>query len=285
MSDVSKLVIAACQRNLVAYSVYDTDKLVVSLDFDSKKHLVVANNLGLNSSSVDKICTDKFFSYLLLNSEIRLPKSFVFIDPDAPEPYQNFSRQSSKQEVVGAISALLQKYKKIVIKPNSKSRGVNVFLCQTTQEIAQAVATIFERNSYKYDHVLLVQEYVDVKNEYRVVVYDQRIMFAYLKNNSGANSKFVGNLSPLHYENATADLVTETKLLSKLEQWMQPIFQKLPLKYGGLDIVEDSNGKFVLLEINSQPGYSFFLQDNDSSQLEQFFDVFIKDLKDSNEKK
>ncbi len=196
----------------------------------------------------------------------------------------------------------------LIVKANSLSRGINVYKCENKQEVAEAVNNIFNKESKNYDHVLISQDYLEIKEEYRVVVYDQKIMFAYQKDNTsgvggenilggenrpgGANesggekimsgetkvAKFVGNLSPLHWENAIARIVKDENLLADLQKFISPIYEKLSLKYAGLDIARDKNGDFQLIEINTQPGFSYFINDNGEEELIKMFEKILSDL-------
>lgn len=303
MSRTTSIIKKACDNLNLSYELIDDSQMFLRVFLNNEKtksHLFIANNLGLNDEVVGKISQDKFYSYLLLNKTISMPKTFSFVDPKADDIYEGFSEFESNRVVVEKIMS--SHNFPVVVKANSLSRGINVYKCDNKQEVADAVNNIFNKESKNYDHVLISQDYLEIKEEYRVVVYDKQIMFAYQKDNisgvggenrlGGANesggennlggetkvAKFVGNLSPLHWENAIARLVNDENLLAELQKFISPIYEKLSLKYAGLDIARDKNGDFQLIEINTQPGFSYFINDNGEEELVKMFEKILKDL-------
>ncbi len=303
MSRTTSIIKRACDNLNLSYELIDDAQMFLRVFLNKEKtksHLFIANNLGLNDEVVGKISVDKFYSYLLLNKTISMPKTFSFVDPNADDIYEGFSKFKSNVSVVEEIAAM-HKFP-LIVKANSLSRGINVYKCENKQEVAEAVNNIFNKESKNYDHVLISQDYLEIKEEYRVVVYDQKIMFAYQKDNTsgvggenrpgGANesggekimsgetkvAKFVGNLSPLHWENAIARIVKDENLLADLQKFISPIYEKLSLKYAGLDIARDKNGDFQLIEINTQPGFSYFINDNGEEELIKMFEKILSDL-------
>lgn len=274
------LIKKACNNLGLSYQDIGHSGAFIKITLKNRKaHLCIANNLGLNTEVVEKICRDKVYSHELLSKHIRMPHSSAYVDSDPPELYQNFVKFHSHQEIVADI--LKKNPLPVVLKPNSKSMGVNVFLCTHAQEVKQAVAEIFNKNSYKYDHVLLVQEQIKIKKEFRIVVYKRSIQFAYQKDNTGQDVKFTGNLSPLHFSNAKAVLLDERKdaeLLTSLHSFLQPIFEHTDLQYAGLDIVQEESGGLCLLELNSKPGFKYFIQDNGEDTVIQMFETILSDL-------
>jgi len=47
-------------------------------------------------------------------------------------------------------------------------------------------------------------------------------------------------------------------------------------QYIGLDIVIDDKDKFWIIELNSHPGYTKFLEDNDEEHLVNMFEKILK---------
>lgn len=283
MSVTTSILKKACNQLNLKYSLIDSSGIFLEILLkNGKSKQFIANNLGINSEVVAKICKDKSYVHALLSTYIRMPKSDTYIDPDPPETYKNFTTFRSNDEI---ISDILKKREgksivefPILIKPNSGTMGINVFKCQSELDIIQAVKTIFDKKSYTYDHVLLVQEYIQIKKEYRVVVYNQKIQFAYLKDNTQATAQFTGNFSPLHYANARAAKVTDEATIVRLQEFISPIFSRLDLRYAGLDIAVDELGKLYLLEINSKPGFTYFVRDNGEQAVLKMFQEILQNL-------
>lgn len=271
------LIKKACESLGISFEVLDTGGVFIKANFkDDRFHYFIANNFGLNDECIEKICLDKTYLHDLLGKYIQMPNSVSYVDSDPPELYVTHSSFHSHQEIAQDISKKMSF--PVILKPNSKSMGMNVFLCENAEQLQKAVETIFNKNSFKYDHVLLAQEKINIKKEYRVVVYKGEIQFAYQKDNTEHDAKFIGNVSPLHFENAKAVLISNEVFLKKVEQFIQPIFEQMQLIYGGLDIAEDASGQLYLIEINSKPGYSYFVRDNGEDKVVELFKKILKDL-------
>ncbi|MCC3465308.1 MAG: alpha-L-glutamate ligase, partial [Microcoleus sp. PH2017_06_SFM_O_A] len=119
---------------------------------------------------------------------------------------------------------------------------------------------VFNVNSKDYDYVCLAQEYIDIRHEYRAVFFNHKLVLLYEKDKSDA--KFAGNLSPLHWEGAKAKHITDSEIISEIENFVRPVFEEIRINYGGFDIALDTNGKYWLIEINSSPNFEIFVRDN-----------------------
>ena len=151
-----------------------------------------------------------------------------------------------------------------------------VFLCQKKAEIANYLHKIFDVNSKDYDYVALAQEYIKIDCEYRAIFFQQKLLLLYEKDKCQAT--YTGNLSPLHWEGAKAHQITNTKIISEIENFVQPIFHELPVNYAGFDIAIDNNKNYWLIEINSAPNYDIFTRDNDPKIVVKMFQEMLKGL-------
>lgn len=279
------LIKKACDELGFSYHDIDLANVFLRINFDNEKfHLCIANNLGLNDEVVEKICRDKEYVHSLLSKYVSMPKSLTYIDSNPPDLYAEFSKFDSHEAIVNHIVKNTQF--PIIVKPNSKSMGVNVFLCHQVDDLAKAVDTIFDKNSFLYDHVLLVQERISIQKEFRVIVYDSEIQFVYQKDNTGNHAEFIGNLSPLHFSNARAVLLkkeTDMQILDNLSAFISPIFKQMKLNYAGLDIVLDTDGSLYLLEINTKPGFTYFIRDNGEHRVIELIKKILLDLAKKND--
>ena len=159
---------------------------------------------------------------------------------------------------------------------NKGSHGDNVFLCKTAEEVDHAINKIFDSNSKFYDYIALAQEYLPIQKEYRVIIFREKIIFAYEKNIEEA--QFVGNLSPLHWENSRAILVKDEGLINEFKNFISPIFTQLDLIFGGLDIVIDKDNQMWLIELNSKPGFEYFVACNGYDEVVKMYEILLRDL-------
>jgi len=260
------------------------DKLNLRYDYVDKNHDFVKiytkkgtlnfikNVTSFNSEDVSKICTDKSFTRQVLQSVINMPKTKDYIDPLIAQEYKSYTEFKSYEEVARDIEANFNF--PIIIKPNSKTRGIHVYKAYNYNDILDSVQKIFNQNQINYDYLLLAQECLEIKEEYRVVIFNQRIVLNYLKDNSKA--VFTDNLSPLHWDNSKAVEVTDLEFNQKVQEFIDPIFEKLNVIFAGLDIIIDINGEWWLIEINTFPGFKKFLENNPKSRLIKMYEEILK---------
>lgn len=260
------------------------DKLGLKYDFIDKNHDFVQiqthnqvlnfikNATPFNTEDISKICTDKSFTRQILNSVLNMAKTVDYIDPFIAQEYRSYTKFQTYEEVAKDIEANFNF--PIIIKPNSKTRGIHVYKAYNYNDILESVQKIFYQNQINYDYLLLAQEFLDIKQEYRVVFFNRIIVLSYLKDNS--NAVFTDNLSPLHWDNSKAVEITDINFNQKAQEFINPIFKKLNVVFGGLDIVVDTNGKWWLIEINTFPGFRKFLENNPKSRLIKMYEDILK---------
>ena len=270
-----KCLTQACDELGISYQFLDDNKNFVGVG-DKYKYYFVNTRTPFNEESVARICKDKYFSYLLLKDVINTPKTDSFLDPGTKEEYLQYLKEPTQEDIVKNI---LHNYTlPVVVKRNTGAQGVNVFLCRSEGEVKDAVATIFDKESKNYDYVALVQQYIELETEFRVVVYDQEIQFVYEKDIK--NASFVDNLSPLHWRGAQAILIKNEEFIQKLDQFIKPIYKKFNLNYAGFDIGLDKSGNLWLIEINTHPGFGYFVKDNGEDELVGMFKRILNSLQE-----
>lgn len=263
---------AAQSLGISVKKIGDND-VFIELSNGKKVMHMIANNTGLNSEIVKQICLDKAYTYVLLKELVNQPQTVVYIDPNPPELYKQFASTLSYDQIADEIKNTFSF--PIIIKPNSGSQGGHVFKCSSDAELIQAITTVYDKMSLLYDHVLIAQPSILIQREFRVVVYKQDIQFVYEKDITTA--EYQGNISPLHWNNSHSVLISDEILLDRIQNFIHPIFSKIPLVYAGLDIVIDQQDKMWLLEINSQPGFTYFVTDNGDTQVVKLFETVLKD--------
>ena len=264
--------ISAAQRLGLRYDFIDKNNDFVKIYIKDKTLNFIKNTTSFNTEDVSKICTDKSFTRQILNNAVNMPKTVDYIDPLIAQEYKSYTKFRTYQEVAKDIEINFNF--PIIIKPNSKTRGIHVYKAYNYNQILDSVQKIFNQNQINYDYVLLAQECLEIKEEYRVVVFNQSIVLNYLKDNS--NAVFKDNLSPLHWDNSKAMEIIDTDFNQKVQDFINPIFEQINVVFAGLDLVIDTNGKWWLIEINTFPGFRKFLENNPKSRLVQMYEDILK---------
>jgi len=269
-----KVLIAACQDLNIDFEFLHPTRNFVKVIIKNKPYFFVNYSTPFNTQSNARVFLDKGHSYHLFKEKINTPKTVSFLSPFGEEKYKEYLVHRNIDAIVAEINNIFAI--PVIIKSNHGSMGNNVFFCQDREQIELSIKQIFNVNSKDYDYVALAQEYINIANEYRAIIFNGELLLLYEK--SKANAKFVGNLSPLHWEGAKAVQITERQLVSEIEEFIQPIFQEMPLIYAGADIAIDKNGKFWLIELNSSPNYSIFTRDNEERILIEMFKKMLRTL-------
>lgn len=261
----------ACDNLNLAYHYLDKNNNFIEISTKNGPLFFTNSITPFNNESVSKICNDKEFTYLLLKEILPLPKTLGYFDPHPTKEYIQYRDYLNKTEIIDHITRNFSL--PVIVKRNTGSHGQNVFLCHTATDINQALGKIYLKRSTTYDYIALAQTYIKPKTEYRVIVFKGQVVLVYKKDNQQA--KFIGNLSPLHYEGATAKIIEDHSLLATLQNFCTPIFSKLPIIFAGLDIIEDEAGQLWLIEINSKPGFDYFLKNNNSDYLIKMYQTIL----------
>lgn len=268
----TKLIVRACQENHLDFTPVSADHEVIQIHFPHFDQLVVNSDLGLISSAEAKICLDKGYQEELLRNVVKIPYSQTYLDPNSQ--YVD-SQQGLQQSAV--VTAISQHFDfPLIVKKNHGRQGQATYLCQNQAEVEVAVAQIFSHHNWEYDHVLLAQQYIKPRAEYRAVFYQQRLEILYLKDISRAT--FAGNLSPLHYLGARAVDCVDKQLRATVQNFVQPVFNQFNLKYAGFDVIVDQNNQWWLIEINSAPGFTLYARDNSPEKVVKLFSKILTDF-------
>ena len=271
----TEALLKACNDLNIKYRDVGESGVFIEIEANGKKHHFISSRSPLNNTVIDEIARDKGHTYELLGDVIKMPKTYSYIDPKPDkeflEPYAKFKSISG---IVNDIEAKLPY--PFIIKMNRGSRGDNVYKVDDRDTAIKALETIFDKTSRKYDYVALAQEYVPIKADYRVTVVNKKIELVYRKDNT--NAKFVGNLSPLHWEGAKAVIETDADLIKRISSFILPIFDHLDLQYAGLDVVLSDNNELFLLEINTHPAYNSLVEHCGNKSLVKVFKRIINEV-------
>ena len=269
--------IKACKELNIQYEIIHKHQILVKVTLPNKTNRFFTHHYkAFNREDIVKICKDKDLSYTVLAPHIKVPKWKSYLAPNLNEKYLPLLEFPTRKTIANDIENNF-KYP-VVLKRNFGSQGHNVYLCNNRADILSALRRIFSRSRKfgAFDYIAIAQEYIKIKKEYRVIAYKRKLMFAYEKNIDDAI--FVGNLSPLHWENAKGVLVQDTNMLEKLEAFSQGVFDAIPINFVGLDIAIDENGEFFIIEINNSPGMGIGAGSFGMDPIVRMFKYILKDL-------
>ncbi len=265
---------AACEATETPYQVRHHSGNLMQVSRGQRSHLFVNLSTPLNPHSSTKMSTDKEYCYQLCHPLVAMPKTVGFLSPFVKPSYHEYLHYRTIPQIAEAIANTFTT--PVILKRNRGSRGNNVFLCHCDAQVTQALSTIFDQHHKNYDYVALAQCYIRPKQEYRVIILDGDIQFAYLKDTT--NATFQGNLSPLHWEHARAKLVSDPHLLNGINTFLQPLLQSSFFVYAGLDLILDEHDQWWFLEANSAPSFSIFVRHNGPDQVVELYKNMLSKL-------
>ncbi|MEG4580557.1 ATP-grasp domain-containing protein [Microcoleus sp. MON1_C5] len=269
-----EILLAACEELNLPYEILYPSQNLIRLKQGGEEYYFVNYMTPFNSASVAEIFKDKGYTYQLLNGKINTPITLGFVSPHCEEKYKKYLSFPDIESIVLEVN---KKFAfPVILKRNRGAGGNNVFLCETREQIKEALEIIFNVNSKDYDYVALAQEYIEIAHEYRAVFCKEKLVLLYEKDKSQA--EFAGNLSPLHWEGAKAQHIINAHLMSEIEDFVKPVFAEMAINYAGLDIAVDKNGVYWLIEINSSPNYDIFVRDNDRPIVVTMFKGILETL-------
>ncbi|MDZ8070278.1 MAG: ATP-grasp domain-containing protein [Nostoc sp. DedQUE08] len=273
MLDNVSLLLKACENLNISYEILHPSENLVKIKLNSKQHYFCNYSTPLLNQAVAHLLKDKEYTYHVLNKKVKLPLTVGFLSPFCDIKYKIYLKFPTIQDIVLEIKENFET--PVIIKRNSGASGHNVFLSKNLDEIETALKEIFTIN-HKYDYVALAQEFIQIKSEYRAVFLNKELVLLYEKDITDA--KFIGNLSPLHWDGAKAKYINDPQILSEIANFAQPVFEELDLDYGGFDIVLDRDNQYWLIEINSHPNFGIFIRDNGEEHVLKIFEKMLVSL-------
>lgn len=266
MSLVVECMAEACRLEGVPSFRIEENGSVLILPFDDGKRVVVNTHLGLLTDAEWRLFRDKFYTYCLFGGKDFFPKTRAYIDPGAPKRFQAFVTFPNIEAIVEDIEANFTY--PVMVKRNSGTQGQNVYRCGDSDSVRTALKRIYSKKQTAYDHVALAQTYLKPAVEYRLVVYESKLEFAYVKPHR--LKQFGGKSEP--------QIVADRLKIRRMEELVSQLCHHYPLLYAGLDIVESAGGEFRVIEINGSPTYSRFIQTNGTDLVVTLFRKIVRQL-------
>ena len=268
------LVLEACRELNIPYEILHPSQNLIRIRYGGEDYFFVNYMTAFDSGSLAQIFKDKEYTYQLLKAHINTPKTLSFVSPHCEDKYQKYLSFPDIESIVLEVNKNFAF--PVIIKRNRGSGGNNVFLCESGEQIKAALEIIFNVNSKDYDYVALAQEYIEITREYRAIFCKEKLVLLYEKDKSQA--EFAGNLSPLHWEGAKAQHITNSRVIAEIEDFVRPVFAEMAIDYAGFDIALDTKGAYWLIEINSSPNYDIFVRDNDRQIVVTMFKGILESL-------
>jgi glutathione synthase/RimK-type ligase-like ATP-grasp enzyme len=270
-----KMLLEACQNLSIKYEILHYHQNLVKVRVSDRDHYFTNYSTPLILQAIAEIFKDKQYFYQVFEDVVKMPQTQSFISPYCSEKYLEYLQFPSIDEIIAEVDKNFEL--PVILKRNRGSGGNNVFKCFDVPQMRNAIETIFDVNHKSYDYIALAQESINIVKEYRCVCLNQEQVILYHKDISQA--KFTGNLSPLHWQGAIAKQVSDRAIIEAIDEFIKPIFLRMPIVYIGLDIALDDHGKYWLIEANSHPNFDIFIRDNGKEAIVELFQKILEYLR------
>lgn len=265
-----RLLIEACKDLNIQFEIIHPNQNLVKV-ITNKKNYYFANS---DTPFVSKIISEMFqyrdYTYHILKDIINVPKTKAFLSPFCQDPlykdwvYSEYKDIDSLVEVINKNFAL-----PVIIKKTAKSSGNNVFICNNKDIIRLALEKIYQLDSGRHNYFALAREYIDIAHDYRAILFNKKLFLLYEK--SKLEPQLIDNIPPLEWKETKFLHIIDEKLISDIENFIQPIFQQIPISYAQLNVALDNNGKYWLTEIIPQPHFDKFIKNNGEAMIVELF--------------
>ncbi len=267
-----KIVEEICKEDNIEYASF-SDNYIIQLSKNGKNTMIYNYKFANNDAAISKICDDKAgLSEVLKYNNIPHIPHLYFEDSSSP--------MVGKEGIWGTLTKMLKDNGKLVVKTNTGSGGTGVYKCENQKELESAVFDILGRK-----HSLTISPFIDIENEYRTIIVDDKAMLVYAKQRPNVVGNGVDSLEklikdanfedveisekldlkyvPKEKEKVTVSwkhnlgqgslpvLVKDKKEIEKLTNFALKTASILGLKFASVDIVKDKEGIYRILEINS----------------------------------
>lgn len=268
MSFIEEVLTKICDEEKISLEKY-CDGYCFKLSKNNNFTFIYDNIFELNSASTYKILKDKSAVFeILTNNNIPSVEHFFYM--------QN---SNSNTEIINSLNNKLKTYKNLVLKYNEGMSGNDVYLINNSQDLQTKAEYILKKfNS------LTASPFYNIEHEYRVIILNGEVKIVFdkirpyvigdgkntikqltsqkYKNNikpdksidlniiPGASQKVI--LSWRHNLNfgAIPEIISDKNLLNKLENIAKQASQVLKIRFASVDIIETTDKKLKVLEIN-----------------------------------
>jgi glutathione synthase/RimK-type ligase-like ATP-grasp enzyme len=244
-----------------------------------KNYLFFEGRNSFNPSCISLFTKNKKMNYAFLSgSSLPIPKN------------TSFSKEDSNETITQLFYDKKLNFP-VVIKPSNTNNAVHIYICNSFEDIFSNANIIFNDLQLNIQDVIL-QQFISIKKEYRVVIFNKninknlkntpKVLIAYEKiklSEQGISLETMNKSIPL------AGVIEDRHKLEQFRVIIQSLCDIIPvLQYGGVDIVEDINGKLWYLEVNSDPGFRRLVNSYGQDGVKRIYQQILEVLIDTNGK-
>lgn len=265
----------ACENLNLEYKKLDQLGNLVAVDINGQPSYFVISRIPFANESISGICLYKAYTYWVFKDDLPMPFTKSYLDPNAEDERISNNAEFKKQKLI--VEDIVKSFEfPLIVKMNSGSKGKHVYKCKDKRSVAKAVKSIFKKNQANYDTSILAQKFIEIKNEYRAIAFEGEVILLYEKVFDAKNT----SQSPLHNEEGKAVLIKDESIQNEIVKLIEKSPVMKQFDWLGLDIAMDSNGDWWVLELNTRPGFNYFIRDNGDEEIVKMYEKILLRIKD-----
>ena len=248
MSNFQEIIKEICDENNIKFELISKN-WIIKLEKNNLIRYIVGMRFPLNDYASAFICNDKYATYeALTNAKIPIVEHKLIYNK------KFIKKEISDLENEAEIEKYVKKYDRVVVKDNMGTEGINVFLCNNTEDVLDALSKIFELRQ-----TAVISPFLKIANEYRCICIDDECKLVFEKIRQSGEWRH--NLS----NGAIARIVYDEKMRGEVAQFALNVMRKLNLRFASVDLIRVNN-EISVLEVNSGVCMSKFMRQVDGGR-------------------
>ncbi|MBH8565385.1 alpha-L-glutamate ligase [Nostoc sp. CENA67] len=265
-----RLWIEACKELEINFEFIHPNQNLIKLIINNKNYYFANYDTPFVSKIISEMFQYRDYTYHLLKGIVNVPKTKAFLSPFCQDPLYKDWAYSEYRDIDFLVEEINQTFSlPVIIKKTAKSSVNNVFICHDRDNLRISLEKIYQFNSDKYNNFALASEYIDINHEYRAIIFNNELFLVYEK--SRLEPHLSSDLSPTDCKVSKYVYINNENLIDNINNFIQPIFKKIPISYGQFNIALDKNGEYWLTEIIPHPNFDSFIKNNSEQIIVDMF--------------
>ncbi len=288
-SNFRQIIEEICRENNINITSLSKD-WVLMLEKDKKTKFVIGHKFDLNTQGIGLVADDKYALFDVLKA-----KNIPVIEHQIVYAINNLEAYAKGLNTYEYVEDYFKKNNNcIVLKPNNGTCGVDVIKITNLDEIRSTLDMLFSKNTS-----ISMCPFYDIKHEYRAIMLrgNNELLYAkYLPRVIGDGKRTIGELlvefNPTYFEKksrvegldtvlpegeiytynwkfnlsqgSVSKIVEDGEFKNNLVDIARQVCRETGLNFGSVDIIETSDGKLLVLEVNSGVMMDNFIKQNNN---------------------
>ncbi|BAZ51271.1 RimK domain protein ATP-grasp [Nostoc sp. NIES-4103] len=272
-----RLWIEACKELEINFEFIHPNQNLIKVILNNKNYYFANYDTPFVSKIISEMFQYRDYTYHLLKDIVNVPKTKAFLSPFCQDPLYKDWAYSEYRDIDSIVEEITQTFSlPVIIKKTAKSSGNNVFICHDRENLRISLEKIYQFNGDKYNNFALASGYIDITHEYRAIFFKNELFLVYTK--SKPEPQLSSELLPIECQESKFIYIKDENLICNIENFIRPIFKKIPITYGQFNIALDKNNEYWITEIIPHPNFDNFIKINGEKIIVEMFKKMLISL-------